>query len=184
MKYCLRCGRIYSEFWDDYENNKCIHCGFQLIEDNDMTEEQYLKLSELEKDEYELKIYNICKQSEVFDEDDYKEMHDDLSDWYLTFRFDKYEQLTGEKAFTKQNKLYHKMEAHKRVQEAMDKYAGTIEGDIKTVNEHIPRCPICQSTRLSKISTGRKILEAGFGGIWGMDVMGKTYECRNCGSKF
>lgn len=184
MKYCLRCGRIYSESWHDYENDNCLSCGMLLTEDKNMVEKQFLQLSESQKDEYEIYVYNICKESDFFDEREYLDNKIDLYDWYLTFRFDKYEELTGEKARTKENDAYHDMQAHKRVQEAMAKYAGTMDGDIKTVNENVPRCPICQSTRLSKISTGRKILEAGFGGIWGMDVMGKTYECRNCGSKF
>ncbi len=184
MKYCLHCGRIYAESYDEYDRD-CIHDGFKLIEDTDMTEEQFLKLSESEKDEYELKIYNICKQSEFFDESAYIEQHDSLSNWYFTFRFDKYEQLTGKKAWTKENDDYHTIEAHKRVREAMAKYAGTINSNSSnnSLLENVPRCPICQSTRLAKISTGRKILES-FGGIWGMGVMGKTYECQNCGSKF
>lgn len=55
MKYCLKCGKIYTESYDEYENLTCFGCGFQLIEDNDMTEEQFLKLSESEKDAYEIK---------------------------------------------------------------------------------------------------------------------------------
>lgn len=77
MKYCLHCGCIYAESYNDYENEECDTCGFQLIEDTTMTEEQFLKLSESEKDEYELRVYNICKQSEFFDEDEYNENHKD-----------------------------------------------------------------------------------------------------------
>lgn len=67
MKYCLHCGCIYAESYDEYENETCMVCGYKLVEDTTMTEEQFLKLSESEKDDYELKIYNICKQSaEVF----------------------------------------------------------------------------------------------------------------------
>ena len=183
MKYCLHCGSIYAESYDEYENESCMVCGFQLIEDS-MTEEQFLKLSESEKDDYELKIYNICKQSKFFDEREYNRQHNNLNNWYFTFRFDKYEQLTGKKAYTKENELYHEMEAHKRVQEALAKHAGTMDNNTKTVNKNISRCPICQSTKLAKISTGQKLLQAGFGGIWGMNVLGKTYECLDCGSKF
>lgn len=191
MKYCLHCGSIYAESYIEYENESCMVCGFQLIEDT-MTEEQFLKLSESEKDDYELKVYNICKQSEFFDEREYNRQHNNLANnWYFTFRFDKYEQLTGEKAYTKENKPYHEMEAHKRFQEVMAKHAGTMDNNAKIasnntkiVNKNIPRCPICQSTKLAKISTGQKLLQAGFGGIWGMDVLSKTYECLNCGSKF
>ena len=88
--------------------------------------------------------------------------------------FKPFPKIDWEKA--RETAAYHELE-HAKI--AMGYYNKSPEE-----REHIPRCPVCQSTRLSKISTGRKILEAGFGGIWGMDVMGKTYECRNCGSKF
>lgn len=107
MKYCIHCGCIYAESYIRYENEDCMVCGFQLIKDINMTEEQFLKLSESEKDEYETKIYNICKQSEFFDENEYMEQHSSLENWYYTFRFNKYEQLSGEKAFIKENELYH-----------------------------------------------------------------------------
>ena len=179
MKYCLMCGMIYAESYDEYENQTCFGCGFQLIEDNDMTEEQFLQLSESEKDDYELKIYNICKQSEFFDEDLYNERREEMDDWYFTFRFDKYEQLTGEKAWTKENKLYHEMEAQKEVSEAMAKYAGTISSSSNT-----PKCPICQSTNLSKISSVKKAAKGGLFGIFGAGDIGKTNKCNNCGSRF
>ena len=179
MKYCLRCGRIYAESYDKYENEGCIHCGFQLTEDK-ITEGQFLlRMSESEKDEYEVRIYNICKQSEFFDENDYIELHSSLSNWYFTFRFDKYEQLSGEKAWTKENELYHKMESQKHLSEAMDKYAGTI-----SESSNVPKCPTCSSTNLSKISAVKKATKVGLFGIFGAGDIGKTYKCNNCGSKF
>lgn len=174
MKYCLHCGRIYAESYTDYKNEDCIHCGFKLIEDTDMKEEQFLQLSESEKDAYELKIYNICKQSEFFDENDYTELHSDLEDWYFTFRFDKYELLSGEKAWTKENKLYHKMESKKRLSEAWSKYAGT------TSSSNVPKCPTCQSTNLRKISTTSKVANTTLFGLFGTK-RNKTFHCNSCG---
>lgn len=98
MVYCLCCGSIYADSYDEYENERCEDCGFQLTEDT-VTEEQFLFFSKSEKDDYESRVYNICKQSEFFDEDEYNENHKDLANnWYITFRFDKYEQMTGKKA--------------------------------------------------------------------------------------
>lgn len=169
MKYCLECGRIYAESYDEYENKTCCHCGFQLIEDNDTTEQQFLQFSESEKNAYELKIYNTCKQSDFFDEYEYNKIREDLSDWYFTFRFDKYEELTGKKAFTKENELYHNMQSRKRVNEAMAKYAGT------TGNSNVPKCPKCGST---SISTGAR----GVNHFWGFIGASKTVNrCANCG---
>lgn len=174
MKYCIHCGRIYEDSYDEYENEDCLHCAFRLVEDVNMTEEQFLQLSESEKDEYELKIYNICKQSDFFDESEYKKLRSDLEDWYLTFRFDKYEQLSGKKAWTKENDDYHTMESHKRVSEAMSKYAGTITSN----DSNQVKCPKCGSTSITAGQRGYSLL-TGFIGS------GKTMNrCANCGNKW
>lgn len=180
MKYCLHCGRIYAESYYEYENEDCLHCGFRLIEDTDMTEEQFLQLSESEKNAYELKIYNICKQSEFFDENDYTELHSDLEEWYYTFRFDKYEQLSGEKAWTKENDAYHRMEAHKRVSEAMAKYAGTITS---SNNSNAVTCPFCKSTNIRKIGSGERAVSVLGLGLLSKKI-NKSFKCKSCGGTF
>lgn len=47
-----------------------------------------------------------------------------------------------------------------------------------------PKCPICQSTNLSKISAAKKATKIGLFGIFGAGDVGKTWKCNNCGSKF
>lgn len=173
MKYCLHCGRIYAESYLNYKNETCGHCGLKKIEDTTITEEQFLKLSESEKDDYELKIYNICKQSDFFDESVYKKLHSDLEDWYYTFRFDKYEQLSDEKAYTKENELYHDMQSQKRRNEAMSKYAGTMSNNSNQV-----KCPKCGS---SSITAGQR----GYSLLTGFIGSGKTVNrCAKCGYKW
>lgn len=49
---------------------------------------------------------------------------------------------------------------------------------------NIPKCPICQSTNLSKIASTKKAMKIAAFGIFGMGDNGKTYKCNNCGSKF
>ena len=50
---------------------------------------------------------------------------------------------------------------------------------------NIPKCPVCGSTSLKKISlTTRAVKTAAFGTIGAIDDAGKTYKCENCGSKF
>lgn len=175
MKYCLHCGCIYADSYINYKNEDCMVCGFKLIEDTDITEEQFLHLSDCEKDNYELKIYNICKQSEFFDENEYNELHNDLANnWYYTFRFDKFEELTGEKAFTKENEAYHDIESKKRVSEAMSKYAGTITSN----DSNQVKCPKCGSTSITAGQRGYSLL-TGFIGS------GKTVNrCANCGHRW
>lgn len=49
----------------------------------------------------------------------------------------------------------------------------------------IPKCPICGSTSISKITlTKRAVKTAVFGTLGAVDDAGKTWQCKNCGSKF
>ena len=50
--------------------------------------------------------------------------------------------------------------------------------------QNTPKCPICQSTNLSKITTVQKAGKIALFGIFGMSDNGKTWRCNNCGSKF
>ncbi len=47
-----------------------------------------------------------------------------------------------------------------------------------------PKCPICNSTNLAKITATKKIAKIAVFGIFGMGDNGKTWRCKNCGSKF
>lgn len=49
---------------------------------------------------------------------------------------------------------------------------------------NIPKCPICGSSNLEKISTVTKATKIGFFGIFGMGDLSKTWKCKNCGSRF
>ena len=50
--------------------------------------------------------------------------------------------------------------------------------------KNTPKCPICQSTNLSKITTVQKAGKIALFGVFGMGDNGKTWKCNNCGSKF
>ena len=173
MKYCLKCGRIYSESYYDYENGKCINQGFPLIEYPEMTEEKFLQLSEEEKDAYELRMLELCRQSEFFDERKYAR-ETKPNNYYHAFRFDKYEQITGEKAWTKENDLYHDMKAQERLNEAFRRYSHTVG------TENTPKCPTCQSARIHKISASSKVINTALFGLFG-SKRHKTFHCDNCG---
>lgn len=47
-----------------------------------------------------------------------------------------------------------------------------------------PKCPICQSTNLTKISSTSKAVKIATFGLLGAGDVGKTWKCNNCGSKF
>lgn len=51
-------------------------------------------------------------------------------------------------------------------------------------SQNIPKCPICQSTNLSKITNTSKAMKIAMFGVFGMGDNGKTWKCNNCGSKF
>ncbi len=49
----------------------------------------------------------------------------------------------------------------------------------------VPKCPICGSANINKITIGsRAVKTAVFGVVGAVDDAGKTYKCGNCGSKF
>lgn len=50
--------------------------------------------------------------------------------------------------------------------------------------QNLPTCPICGSTNLTKLSNVGKAAKVGFFGIFGAGDLGKTWKCKNCGSKF
>ena len=51
-------------------------------------------------------------------------------------------------------------------------------------SSNIPKCPICGSTNLSKISIIKTGMKIGAFGLLGAGDVGKTWKCNNCGSKF
>ena len=54
----------------------------------------------------------------------------------------------------------------------------------KKQDNNTPKCPICGSTYLRKVTATRKILKVGLFGRLGTGDLGKTYQCCKCGAKF
>jgi len=48
----------------------------------------------------------------------------------------------------------------------------------------LPRCPVCNSVMLKKISATSKFLAAAALGSFALPYNSKTYECKNCGCRF
>lgn len=174
MKYCRNCGSIYAESYDDYECKWCLHCGFPLIEDTEMTESQFLQLSENEKDEYELHIIELCKQSGHFDKNDCE--RGKHYDYYYAFRFDKYEQLSGKKAPIKRELT----EDEKAIEEwkRKQKMTETTINRSMTNNSSQVHCPKCNCTDIGVANRGYSL-------IWGFIGSGKSMNvCKKCGYKW
>lgn len=51
------------------------------------------------------------------------------------------------------------------------------------IEKNIPKCPICGSTNIEKLSFTKKVISIGGLGILSNKI-GKTWKCNNCGSKF
>lgn len=50
-------------------------------------------------------------------------------------------------------------------------------------DQHIPKCPICGSTNLKKLSFTNKAISVGVFGLLSNKI-NKTWECKNCKSTF
>lgn len=48
----------------------------------------------------------------------------------------------------------------------------------------LPRCPVCNSAMLKRISTGSKFLAAATIGMFALPYNSKTFECKDCGYRF
>lgn len=48
----------------------------------------------------------------------------------------------------------------------------------------LPRCPVCNSAMLKKITTGSKFLAAATVGMFALPYNSKTFECKDCGYRF
>lgn len=48
----------------------------------------------------------------------------------------------------------------------------------------VPKCPICGSTNLKKISAANKVGSVALFGLLAAGHVSKTWKCENCGSKF
>lgn len=84
--------------------------------------------------------------------------------------------------YIKDNPLYSE-QANKNREE--QKRENLIYGSVSSYTpKNTPKCPICQSTNLSKITTVQKAGKIALFGIFGMGDNGKTWKCNNCGSKF
>lgn len=74
---------------------------------------------------------------------------------------------------------YAKQREEKQTRESMN-----LPSSYKPKDGNTPKCPICQSTNLSKITNTRKAGKIALFGIFGAGDLEKTWKCNNCGSKF
>lgn len=193
MKYCLKCGSICSDKSSEYERGYCTICGSDYTED-DMTSEKYELLSENEKDNYEQHLLNIIKKSPIFNES----MNNTYCkygtpDFYYYFRFDKYEQMTGELAGYKlsdEEKIQHKEYIQAKYGKNSPAYQQAVAQQYidkaraeKQKSSNGVKCHYCGSTNTKKISSISKASSVAMFGIFSKKVH-KEWHCNSCGSDF
>lgn len=205
MRYCEKCGFVMDEFdsWRDKQN--CPICSNVWSED-DMTALKYAKLSESEKDAYDEQLLNIIKNSPSFDEHAFYLNGNSPKDggFWASFRVDKWRKLDSsvpieqidETIKNRKNrepfKPFPPIDTVKAREVALDAeitHKAIERGYYSNKNNNqqvnIPKCPICQSTSLSKISAVKKATKISLFGVYGaVDDAGKTYKCNNCGSEW
>lgn len=79
--------------------------------------------------------------------------------------------------------LYNVSE-QEQIEDGKQRIQNVIKQEFEVKNESKPKCPICGSANLSKITAMKKAMKIASFGILGMDDNGKTWKCNNCGSKF
>lgn len=188
MKYCPKCASIVSDKSNSRFATECWNCHIPYEED-EMTGDEFENLSETEKENYTVSLLNKIKKSPLYDETACYYGH---PDFYYSYWFEKYEELMNVDGATawRADRIETEEEMQKRLDELYGKnspaYQKAILEQYKQAarEKNIPRCPICQSTNLSKISAVQKGIKVGLFGIFGAGDIGKTYQCNNCKSRF
>lgn len=181
VMYCERCGHIGCVLF----SRKCKNCGIKLkmlSEEmrqkynifNDSWSKLFSELSMLDTKEGESKrieellnrenefIMNEVANNPLFSMAEYeKQVQNDRENFYSVSQYNK-----------------------KQIGQCLEKNIVQIKKEQDKQN-CIPKCPICGSTNVNKISmTTRAVKTAAFGVYGAVDDAGKTYKCENCGSKF
>ena len=89
---------------------------------------------------------------------------------------DYHDEMMDTKASLQIEEAARQAQAEKEFQEVL--------GNTAYTPQYVPKCPTCGSPDITKISGVTKAAKVGAFGIFGAGDIGKTYKCRNCGSKW
>ena len=161
---CESCGDI--EF--DDENYQCPICNTKLTKVGFMDGHKLININGEQRIQWlENKLGHPLSD----------EMNNLREDYYKKKRLEREKQKEEEqRRFEEERKTYE--------WRAMQNAYNSISNP-SSARSNVPKCPVCGSTSLKKISlTTRAVKTAVFGTIGAIDDAGKTYKCENCGSKF
>ena len=186
VKACSRCGLIsWKKEWDTYKNNLCIECKSTnqkhelieipyLCEDFVNTlygEEKTIKCGTGESEKWMIRYRNLRK--DLFEK--YIQDWDSLNKTCIQYKLnieDMYQNGEGP-AHTALST---------QVKQEMDKKGLTGIGlsfNPSPQKTNQPKCPICDSTNVKKISAASKILGAGMFGLFSKTARSQ-FECKSC----
>ena len=197
MRYCEQCGYVMDELCVDRERENCFTCGWIWTED-DMTALKYAELSEAQKDAYDEQLLKTIRRSPLFNERIYEATHSVVTgNFWQGFRVDKWKKIYPPycpEPIKEMDRIIEEREARTFIPfpainmerarahalKCLIKWWGFESEYIKKDEMvNVPRCPVCQSDHLYRISAARKSFSAE-----GSGMTTKTYECGNCGYIF
>jgi len=82
---------------------------------------------------------------------------------------------------------YQCQKEQERINKQFEDYSAKLEHGRQILEEQkcVPKCPICNSANIKKISIGTRAVKTAAFGVYGaVDDAGKTYKCSKCGCKF
>ncbi len=166
VMYCEKCGWVGGVLFGkkcNFCNTKMKILSEELKYKYHMFVEDWLQTSDEEKlVREECFVMNELKDSPLFSLEDY------------------------EKQVQKQVQRNQELDEWKK-QKILDQQAKNLAQMQKEKDKQncIPKCPICGSTNINKITIGNRAVKTVIFGVVGViDNAGKTYKCGNCGSKF
>lgn len=188
MKYCLKCGGIVADNSTSKDRTSCAECGTPYEEDG-MTGMMFEVLSENEKQKYADALFLKIKNSTKFDE---KLFNDNIRRYgeaslYESWWYDKAEQLgarfilryeTDEERKKRLDREYGKNSP--AYQQAIVEQCIQAERKMIQESSNIPKCPTCNSTNITRISTTSKVVNVAMFGFLGQKRK-HQFKCKNCG---
>lgn len=166
VMYCCVCGKICHVMF----SKKCNFCKSKMLL---LSEDMKYKYHIFVEDWSEISREEMIQRKEDF-------VKNEISDNPI-FSIELYiKQVERQRCTNQQIEEYHQhqmeeqeLKINQQIQKLLDK------------QNCIPKCPICSSQNIKKITfSNRAVKTVAFGVIGAMDDSGKTYQCNNCGSKF
>lgn len=166
VMYCEKCGQVYHIMF----SKKCDFCGTKM---KLLPEELKYKYHIFVEDWPQASDEEVLSRKENF-------VIGELKDAPI-FSMEEYQ-----KQVQKQIQLNQRLNDYEK-RKLLEQQAKNLAQMQKEKNKQncIPKCPVCGSTNVNKISIGsRAVKTAVFGMVGVVADAGNTYKCGNCGSKF